>query len=390
MKKNSSEFFAIFCVLFLLFTLAFIFYWNSVMTQEGGAVSNWMNRTTALLGAFCLMIYVTAFKRKINGIHLVCLLWIIIMPFVMLFNHEKYFVYFQTMLWPLVFEVTYLMCLRKTSRDKKLRRLLSIIAIIGLFLFLLTRFDIYSTEHTQTNTIYFSFLTLPWLLYGRKPKTQLVVLFIFTFLVLLSMKRSAMLAMAVVWLFFVIEKMKKTRNVVYTIVIFASVIIGIDQIYDRINQRYSGELVERITREETDEGSNRLGIWGLTWAMIENSSVEGLIVGHGHFGVKNDSYLEISAHNDFMEVIYDYGIIIFFLYLYLWVYVIRRCFFLYRNKSPLFLPYATSFGIFLSMSFVSHLILYTSYFNFLVMFWGMTEALMMSFQVKGKIVKQLK
>ena len=389
MKKISSEFFAIFCILFLLFTLAFMFYWNSAMTQEGGVVSNWMNRTTALLGAFCLIIYVAAFKRRINGIHLVCLLWIIIMPFIMLFNYEKYFVYFQTMLWPLVFEVTYLMCVRNIKRDKSLRFLLLIIAIIGIVFFLLTRIDIYRTEHTQTNTIYFSFLTLPWLLYGRKPKSQLVVLFVFTFLVLLSMKRSAMLAMAAVWLFYVIEKIKKTRNIIYAIAIFAMVIIGIDQLYDRINQQYSGELVERITREETDEGSNRLGIWVLTWSMIENSSVDGLIVGHGHFGVRNDSSLEISAHNDFMEVIYDYGIFIFILYLCLWVYVIRRCIFLYRKKSALFLPYATSLSIFLVLSFVSHLILYTSYFNFLVMFWGMSEALVMPYQVKAKIVESL-
>ena len=109
--------------------------------------------------------------------------------------------------------------------------------------------------------------------------------------------------------------------------------------------------------------------------MIQSSSPTRLVIGHGHFGVRQDSWLEISAHNDFLEVIYDYGLVIFIFYLCLWGYVIRRAYYLYKTKSEMFLPYAASFSIFLVMSMVSHLILYTTYFNYLVMFWGMTEAM---------------
>lgn len=134
-----------------------------------------------------------------------------------------------------------------------------------------------------------------------------------------------------------------------------------------------GELSERVNREETDEGRNRLAIYTVTWAMIENSSVDKLFFGHGHYGVRKDSFLEISAHNDFLEVIYDYGLVILVLYLGLWVYVIKRCVRLFRDESPLFLPYAVSLSIFIVMSIVSHLILYASYFLFLVLFWGCIE-----------------
>ena len=92
-------------------------------------------------------------------------------------------------------------------------------------------------------------------------------------------------------------------------------------------------------------------------------------------GVRRDSPLELSAHNDFLEVLYDYGLIIFILYLALWYYVIKRLVYHIRINSIYSLPYFCSFAIFLLLSMVSHLILYASYFNYLVMFWGCMEGL---------------
>lgn len=132
-------------------------------------------------------------------------------------------------------------------------------------------------------------------------------------------------------------------------------------------------MTERVTREESDN-SGRKAIWATTSLMIVTSPAEKFIVGHGFNGVRENSFLEISAHNDFLEIIYDYGLIIFALYICLWIHVVRRCYFLYRNKSSLFLPYAVSLSILFVLSMVSQLLPYATYFNYLVMFWGMTEA----------------
>lgn len=55
----------------------------------------------------------------------------------------------------------------------------------------------------------------------------------------------------------------------------------------------------------------------------------------------------------------------------------------------MFLPYSVSFAIFLSLSMVSHLILYTSYFNFLVMFWAAVEAVLPRKKLTRKEVSKM-
>lgn len=141
-------------------------------------------------------------------------------------------------------------------------------------------------------------------------------------------------------------------------------------VYNKMDEKLGGHLTERVTREESDE-SGRKAIWATTSLMIMSSSPEKFVIGHGFNGVRENSVLEISAHNDFLEIIYDYGF--FTLYICLWIYLIRRCYFLYRYRSPLFLPYATSLSIMIVLSMVSQLLPYATYFNYLVMFWGMSE-----------------
>ena len=196
-----------------------------------------------------------------------------------------------------------------------------------------------------------------------------------------------MLVMVLMGGFYFLYGMKSKRGKLYTIVVSVVLIAGVFILFERIDDYTGGVLTERVNKEETDEGKGREAIWAITISMIQESSPAKLLTGHGHFGVRQDSWLEISAHNDFLEVIYDYGLIIFFLYLCLWYYVLRRAYSLYRARSPLFIPYSSSLSIFLAMSVVSHLILYTTYFNYLVMFWGMIEAII-EMDKKQKLIKK--
>ena len=293
------------------------------------------------------------------------------MPFVVMYNRGSIMAYFQTILWPLLFETSYLFCLSYSKSIRSLRKIFILIAIYGTYLFLQTRLNI----SEQTNTVFFVLLTLPWFIFSSNKKRQILFLAFFTFLTLLSMKRSAIIIIALSWLFFFIIQINDRKRWFITLFIVGILSFFLYYGFERIDQQLGGQLTERITREETDEGGNRLAIWKLTSLMITNSSPIKMVIGHGHHAVKRDSFLQLSAHNDFLEVIYDYGLIIFVLYICLWIFVIKRCLLLFKIRSPLFLPYAISLGIFIVMSMVSHLILYTNYFNFIVIFWGSVEAL---------------
>lgn len=84
-----------------------------------------------------------------------------------------------------------------------------------------------------------------------------------------------------------------------------------------------------------------------------------------------------SAHNDFLEVLYDYGIIGFIMFIYLHVRVAKTTYKLHKHRSSYFIPYMVSFIIFVVMSIVSHLIIYPTYFCCLVAFWAYIESMKM-------------
>lgn len=370
--KISEGFFYVFAILFFAFAVAFINFSNYSMTQAEGGSRFWLMRITLLLDVVCITLLISCIKRKYRGIHIVCMLWLLVMPVIMMLNHADLADMVRTILWPLLFETTYLCCQNRLQRCSFFKKEYYILAFIGGFYFLATRIG---ASH-QSNTIYLCFLTLPWLMFLSNKKTMLTVVFIFTILALLSMKRSVMLAMVLMWGFYFLYGMKSKRSKLFTIVLSLVLLVGLYVVYDKVDDMSGGLLTERVNKEETDTGKSREAIWTITISMIQQSSPVELAKGHGHYGVRRDSWLEISAHNDFLEVIYDYGLIILVLYLCLWVYVIRRGYKLYKSRSLLFLPYAATLSIFIVLSMVSHLILYTTYFNYLVMFWGMTEAIL--------------
>ena len=333
----------------------------------------WLIYTVYLLSVYSGWIWLSTGTSKFKGIHIVCLLWCIIMPVMIWINRGKIVVIFQTILWPLLFEASFLLVKHDRKNLDAFRKLFYIVAIYGSYFFLQSRVEMMTNRHIQSNTIYFVFLTLPWLLLTKGKWFRLFFLILCSVLGFWSLKRSVMLSVVFIWTTYILSVLMAKRKKILNLFLIISLIIGGLYAYSYGDNLLGGKLSERINREETDEGKNRLAIYKVTWEMIQSSSTEDIVFGHGHFGVRDDSVLEISAHNDFMEVIYDYGIIIFVLYLCLWVYVFWRCLQLYRLKSDLFMPYATSLAIFLVISMVGHLILYTSYFNYLVLFWGSIE-----------------
>lgn len=347
-------------------------FWSSKMnlTRIDATQTRSLAYATYFLVGYSILILLQG-KIGQRGIHTICVLWCILMPLFIFLSHGKLLDYAQTVLWPLLFEAAWIIIRNNRINIKLFQKLFYLAFIYGTFVF------IFSDRFTegQTNTIYFSLLTLPWILFNKSKKTQMIIMLVFSALAIYSLKRSAMMAIAGCWFvyFLLFIKGKKTLWLLLSLILilpFSSFII------DYADREMGGSLTERINREETDEGTNRLAIYEVTMAMIGASEPTEFVVGHGHYAVYKNSILEKSAHNDMLEVIYDYGIIIFALYLCLWIFVIRRSVQLFREGSVLFFPYASSVMIFVIISSVGHLILYTSYFNYIVLFWGSAEAIM--------------
>ena len=150
------------------------------------------------------------------------------------------------------------------------------------------------------------------------------------------------------------------------IALFAAVAFYVD------NNVLGGAIMGRFEQAEYDEMGHRPLIWATVLGRYESSSLALKVFGHGHNTVLDECGLGWSAHNDFIETLYDYGIVslgIFILFLLSLVLGIR---FLIKNKekSSLLLTYMSALIMYFIIAVTSHLMLYPYYFCFITAAWG--------------------
>ena len=130
-------------------------------------------------------------------------------------------------------------------------------------------------------------------------------------------------------------------------------------------------FVKRLASTAEDGGSGRIAIYESYLHELSRMSSSELLTGRGFDSGK--LILVQSAHNDWLEALYDFGIIGLILYVALHILLLKRVIQLIRMKSSLAEPCAAAYAIFLMMSMTSHLIIYPNYFTVLVALWGIVE-----------------
>jgi O-antigen ligase len=152
------------------------------------------------------------------------------------------------------------------------------------------------------------------------------------------------------------------------IVLTGAVIVELDKSHSRV-------VLERLESMAEDQGSGRLDIYSETIKYIANSTPWQTLMGHGYVSTRDILASGKSAHNDWLEVQFDFGAVGLLLYALLHACLIRKSHSLIRGRSPLAAAFAASYALFFFMSMTSHLIIYPTYYLFLVAFWGMIEGL---------------
>lgn len=117
-------------------------------------------------------------------------------------------------------------------------------------------------------------------------------------------------------------------------------------------------LIERFESIQEDEGSGRTVVWAKAIQLIENSDFDKFIVGHGFNRVVVDSQAGLSAHDDFLEIIYDYGLIGFILYVFAFLSYAKDLIVMIVRKNKLAPILTFAFSVYFIMSLPSHVIIY--------------------------------
>ena len=133
---------------------------------------------------------------------------------------------------------------------------------------------------------------------------------------------------------------------------------------------YNEYIIEKFSSARDDEGSGRFKIWNDVLSMYWESNPMAMFFGHGYLAVGADSPEKLTAHNDYLEVLYDYGLIGITLLVALLVNLVRYTRRLARRKSELAAPLSASLALFFIVSMMSHVIIYFAFFSLFGSFWG--------------------
>lgn len=133
-----------------------------------------------------------------------------------------------------------------------------------------------------------------------------------------------------------------------------------------INMIFGGVVSDRLIESVDDEGSGRKDIYDTVWMLILSSGYLEQWFGHGYDAVKEMTNL--SAHNDVLEMIYDFGWICLFFFL---LFIIKGFHFSFKHpikEVRAVLGMSLTFYLFCMM--VSVIITRADFLNLLALCWG--------------------
>jgi hypothetical protein len=234
----------------------------------------------------------------------------------------------------------------------------------------------YTRYAAQLNDVYYLLLLLPWILLCPRAWWRYVGAGLIVVAVFWSMKRTALLALLVTLIVYIVTEQIRTRRLFTW-----RWLVGIGlaawfsfQLYSYVDIQVGGFISKRIESSFYDRGSGRLDIYNEVFRLLGNSTFDEWMLGHGHNTVRKFNTLQesdfLSAHNDWLEIVFDYGLPALALYCFIHLSLLRYTFNLLKQQSYYGPAMATSYTLFLIMSLTSHLVLYASYFGYVMALWG--------------------
>ena len=288
----------------------------------------------------------------------------------------------QVFYCPLFVPFFYLL-VRKTPRwlgitNRVALLLITFSSVMYYYVFLYQNMSV-TQGFVSLNDVYYLLLLLPWVLVSQSRVIRYFGILFVAFIVFWSMKRTAFIVLVgSLLVYFVCDRLVSRRWVdvrwLTGVVLVAVVTISLFTYVEGIT---GNTLITRMADSLVDRGSGRLDIYEDVLQLQVHATPYHWVFGHGHNAVMSysNSVIPVSAHNDWQEVLFDYGLP--GLGLYVWFHwlllgVVWRA---VRERAFYGQAMAASYSIFVGMSLTSHLVLYASYFSYLMCFWGAVCAL---------------
>ena len=175
----------------------------------------------------------------------------------------------------------------------------------------------------------------PFVFFFKRNWLSVLLALLFVVFSLIAAKRSILIFVIVCIAFYSIYRIflnrkKRNSNLISRLLILMIIIFG--SYYILTNESsglmHTQERTERLGGITFDNG--RYDIYSKVSSAILNAEAIPFLFGHGHAAVKRD--FGIGAHNDFLEIGYDYGIIVALIYICIILYFFTKALRLIKQK----------------------------------------------------------
>ena len=271
--------------------------------------------------------------------------------------------------WLGIFTITYYYAKKSENIDKYIYMILPFFAV-----FLLKCWSIFLDDSVKVyglyNAVFYVLFFLPFffMIKNNAAKSMMILLVFAT--VIMSYKRSAILVLMVAVAYYFWKEIgtksatrKKTGFLIGAIVL---VVVGVF-VFNYLQAEYDLDWLARIQDAEKSGGSGRLDIWSNMWSAMKEQSFSEWLGGHGYRMTEKFG----GAHNDFLEILYDFGIIGFALYITFITLLFRYAYYMKKYNYSYHSAYFASLILFLGYSFFGQLIIMPQWFFLLCLFWGL-------------------
>lgn len=278
--------------------------------------------------------------------------------------------YLNSLFWSafpiLILNSTYYFVLHKGDS-----RWLKIIFLVITALFLLTYYSFYDVDNILMNvhlgSSYYSLYMLPLVLVypskiGKTCLTIIVSLAVFS-----SVKRGGVLALALAMIAYIITNQLVSKQGKFKkIIIGFCVLTAFIAIFAYIGTMGDNNIFERFESIQEDNGSGRTDVWAEAWRLITEQGIFTYFVGNGFNTVVHNSRYVLSAHNDYLEAWFDFGLIGMLLYIISLCLLFKDIFECLKTKKE-YAPAMSVLGaMIIVLTMISHIAIYY-WFNVIVL-----------------------
>lgn len=288
---------------------------------------------------------------------------------------NKLMTFLKSTYWCWVYFIAYTIFSYKSIDKKHVDNVIVVVTILFALSFNYSHFSrIVESDLIGDNAVFYPLMMLPWVACMSSTAKRWIMIAIISLCAITALKRSGIiiLSISVILLYysnFIYKKQIQLKSILTAIFILIGIFVIFHYKADSISN-----VSQRFEMMSEDGGSGRNDIYKDVINRYKDGDLMQQVFGRGFDSVRSkDRVTSLSAHNDFLEVMYDFGLVGLLLYVLIHFSLIKWTIQLFRTGSQLAFPIFISYICFLVMSLVSHLIIYPTYFGLLIAFWAYAE-----------------